>query len=208
MENVPPPRSHARWAVAVAFVALVLTACAGSDDDEPMTTVPTAPSTTTTTIDVSTVPDEITVEYVQAVMDELDRVTGDMIRAFVTAGGPDREFVGYLAALFDRDAREDMEAQLGRYAAQDLEPLEASPGNPTTDVHRILDVSPDCIVLEVRRSFERVLKEPPPEESLGGFVQLSAKRPDQDPRKLNSTAWVIVADVVAQDAEIPEDVCR
>src|SRR5688500_14419542 len=90
-----------RGAAIVACMGLLTAgACGGgnADDDRPGATVPDgagedSSSTTTTApaaaaIDITKKPVTVTVEYADAVMDELDRILSDAIREFVAADGP------------------------------------------------------------------------------------------------------------------------
>ena len=76
--------------VLVTTLVLALLAAACGDDDgaspDSTTTTTSAPEETTTSVDPFTVPDEITVEYVEAVLTELEKINGDALRLGVAEG--------------------------------------------------------------------------------------------------------------------------
>ncbi len=201
-----------RKRVARGFVPLVLAAllagCDGGSGKGPESTLPPPPpSTTTTTIDVTKVPATIDVAYVQAVMNSLDKVTGDAVRVFVAQRGPNKEWYETFRAVFEEDLFKKLESEFGNFAARGLEPLKPAPENPRTTVKRLIDSSPTCIVAEVDRSFGPLLREPPLPDAIPGFVQLNIKRLERDPGGRNATGWSLVADIDAKGSSIPENPC-
>ncbi|MGH9179821.1 MAG: hypothetical protein ACRD0N_14870, partial [Acidimicrobiales bacterium] len=98
-------RASAVLAVTVSM-ALASGGCQGGGDDEPRTTVPTAPSTSTTsTTAVSyAVPATIDQAYIEKVMAALDRVYGDAARYMAQKRAPDEEFLRILGAAFGGDS--------------------------------------------------------------------------------------------------------
>ena len=199
-----------RKRVARGFVPLVLAAllagCDGSGKRPESTLPPPPPSTMTTTIDVAKVPATIDVAYVQAVMNSLDKVTGDAVRVFVAQRGPNKEWYETFRAVFDEPFFSSIERDFGSYAANGLKPLRPSPGNPMTTVKRVVDSSPSCIVAEIDRTYSALYTTPPGRPE--GFIQLRLKKQDRDVAARNSTNWAIVSDVDAQGAQIPEDPCK
>lgn len=195
-------------AMASALVCLTLVACPGSDDDDPDVTVPRSTSSTSTTIDVTTVPDEITIAYAQAVMDELDRVLGDAIRELVAAGAPSDRFVALLRAVYDEPTYSNQESLYGEDAANDFIDYDEQPDGPTTIVTRIVDASSTCVVVGAERSFERLYRDDPREDAKASYIQLLRKDATRDPGAFNPTPWAIVADYAAAGASIPEDPCK
>src|SRR5436190_5948991 len=124
-------------------VALGLAACSGgggsNGSDAVTSTTVTAPAPTTTTLTpVDQVPAVITVEYVQRVMDALDRVEGDITRLLVSKRVPTPEFRQMLTALYDEPAFSKAEASYGRDAARELDVYRPDPGNPMTVVNQVL----------------------------------------------------------------------
>ena len=191
----------------MALLATLAAACAGRSGGDTDATLPPEPSTTTTTIDVSKVPAVIDVPYVQAVMDALDKVTGDMVRVLVANKVPNAEFAALLQAIYDEPEFSTQQSEYGNYAARDLEPLRPNPGNPTSRVARVVDSSPNCIVAEIDHDYGPIFTEPAP-DPVGGFIQLRLKSPARDPIGRNPTPWAIVADIDAQGARIPGDPCK
>ena len=187
-------------------IAGLLSACNGNSENGSEPTLPPPPSTTTT-IDVSKVPPTIDVPYVQAVMDTLDKVTGDAVRVFVAKRGPNQEWYETFRAVFEEDLFKKLEGEFGNFAARGLEPLRASPENPQTVVKRLVDSSSTCVVAEVDRTFGPVLREPPLPEAIPGFVQLNPKRSQRDPAGRNPSGWSLVADIDAKGSSIPENPC-
>src|SRR5436190_13439590 len=90
-----------RTAGVVLVLGLLAAACGGGKGGSTGATVPVASSTTSTTIDVSKVPDQITVAYANAVMRALDHVLGDAIRELVAQKAPTKRFVDLLQAAYD-----------------------------------------------------------------------------------------------------------
>ena len=74
-----------RAVASLHLVALLVVSGCGGDEETPAATTQ-APTTTSTTIGVDEVPEEITLEYVQRVMDAIDRSTGEMFRRFREQG--------------------------------------------------------------------------------------------------------------------------
>ena len=193
--------------LALALVlAGFLTSCSNDSSGHTDPTLP-APSTTTT-IDVSKVPPTIDVPYVQAVMDTLDKLTGDAVRAFVAQGGPNKEWYETFRAVFEEDVFERLQKEFTDFVLVDkMKSLRSQPGNPVTAVKRIVDSSPTCLVIEVDRTFGPIFTNPLPADTVPGFVQLSPKRPERDPLNTNPTNWAILADVNSREAKIPENPC-
>lgn len=186
-------------------VSALLTSCNGRSRSED--TLPPAPSTTTTTIDVSKVPPTIDVPYVQAVMDALDQRTGDMVRVLVANKLPNAEFYALMRALYDDPQFSVEQSDYGNYAARGLGPLSPTPQNPTTIIKRIIDASSNCIVADLNHDYGPIFREPVAEDE-GGFIQLRLKRSEHDPLQKNPTPWAIIADIDVKGARIPEDPCK
>ncbi len=202
-----------RKRVARGFVPLVLAAliagCDGGSGKGPESTLPPPPpSTTTTTIDVAKVPATIDVAYVQAVMNSLDKVTGDAVRVFVAQRGPNKEWYETFRAVFEEDVFQRLQKEFSDFVVLDqLKSLKTQPGNPVTTVTRIVDSSPTCIVAEGNRTFGPIFVTPPPSDTISGFVQLAIKQSTRDPQGRNPTTWSVVADVNSREAKIPENPC-
>lgn len=186
----------------VAAIGLVLAACSSDGGAEQSDATVPGPSSTTTSIDVSRVPDTITVEYAQAVMDELDRLLGDAIRELVAAGVPSDKFVAMLKAVYDEPQYSKEESLYGEDAASGLRSYHRPPGNPKTVVEEIVDSSNTCIVLRANRTFKEVMDIESP--GVSAVLQLVPKPADAP---LNRTFWRVVADSPADEIQVPENPC-
>ncbi|MDQ3575915.1 MAG: hypothetical protein M3404_13535 [Actinomycetota bacterium] len=192
--------------MALVLAGILAAACnRSSPDAEPV--LPPEPPTTTTTIDVSKVPPTIDVPYVQAVMDSLDKVTGDMVRVLVANKLPNAEFFALLQAIYDEPEFSRAQSEFGNYAARGLAPLSPTPGNPTSKVRRIVDSSSNCVVAEIDHDYGPIFREPSTDPD-AGFIQLRPKKPQRDAANSNPTPWAIVADIDAKEAQIPENPCK
>ena len=97
----------------------------------------------------------MTVEYADAVMDELDRILSDAIREFVAADGPTKGFDDKLNAVYDEPSLENQRQAYGRFAADGLEEFRRPPGDVATSVKEVLKSQPDCVVVRTTRTFGR-----------------------------------------------------
>ena len=188
-----------RRATLAMTLLLAATACGGGGDGEGAT--PTAPegprsttssSTTTTTepVDPSVVPDDledIDEEYVEAVLNAHNRVIGDALRLQLEGADiseiMDRYnaiYVPEVADLLLTDALGEDEAALSDY--------KRPPGDASTTVVSVSEVSADCIAATVEQDTSAFLLEPPPP-----FVaEVVLRRVDSvsDGSGLNPTAWM------------------
>ena len=213
-------------AMACAVVALAgLGACGGdgdgdgdggSDADPQGASVPddgeASSSTTTTTtpssaVDITKKPDTVTVEYADAVMDELDRILSDAIREFVAADGPTKGFDDKLNAVYDEPSLENARQEYGSAAANGMDAFKRPPGDVTTTVKAILKQTGDCVVLEVERDFGPTLVAPRPDARTTGYVALEPTDADGDPADQNTTPWSIVFDGNVLEGEEPRNAC-
>ena len=111
-------------------------------------------------IDVSTVPadpDDITIEYVQAVMDELDPLiaaTAAVIHAQDDAFDPNAQEL-----IFQAYSEASGQAQLETFAGVGPENVRQDPGPPDTDVSELFEQHADCVVFSAERSFRPLLAE-------------------------------------------------
>src|SRR5581483_9697737 len=120
-------RAH-RVVVAVAgmvVAASLLAACGsgrGGPDASAATTTTVAAATTSTTVTpVDQVPAVITVEYVQRVMDALDKVEGNLTRKLYADKLPSPEWRNGLMAIRSGPAFDTAEADYGRDAANSFD---------------------------------------------------------------------------------------
>lgn len=212
--------------MSLAVPSLLLTgACSGGGDsdgagDRPGATVPTAagadsstsstsavPGSGAAAIDITTKPATITVEYADAVMDELDRLLSDAIREFVAADGPTKSFDDKLNAVYDEPSLENQRSDFGRDAVDGMNLYKRPPGNVTTSVTDVLKVETGCVVLVVDRTFAETLTDPKPRSTTMSYIALEPTDADGDPASLNSTPWSIVFDGTVLAGEEPRNAC-
>lgn len=195
--------------VAAGLGAVALVACGRGADPGPVgPTVPVEVTTTTVAaIDITHKPDVVTVEYAQAVMVELDRVLGEAVRAMVADGGPNKEFLDKLNAVYDEPSFENKQSVYGSIAAEGMEAFRNPPGDVITKVERVLRSDPHCVVLAVDRDFSAFLVNPNPESSDKGYIAWSPKGEESDPAGHNRTPWSVVFDGDVFEDEDPLAAC-
>src|SRR3954454_18739726 len=130
--------------VVAAVAAGLLGACGGGghgDRSAAASTPPTteAPTTSTTLTPIDQVPAVVTVEYVQRVMDALDKVEGNLTRKLYADKLPSPEWRNGLMAIFDGKAFDDAEADYGRDAANSFDNFKNPPGDPRSEVQKLDD---------------------------------------------------------------------
>ena len=196
---------------AVLVGVLSVVGCSDRGDDAtrgPTATVRNEPATTTSSVvPVDQVPAVIDVAYVQRVVDALDHVMGDAVRALVAAKAPDREFYERLRAVYLDPEFERVQASFGRSAANDLAGFSESPGDPITTVGRIITAAHDCIFAEVDRNLGPTHKGQPSPEERQTFLALGTRKPEHDPTSRNPTAWMIGFDGQNVDGSEPPNPC-
>jgi hypothetical protein len=170
--------------VVVALTIGVAAGCSDDADDPPAAASTSSSATTSTTVGVDEVPDEITVEYVQRVMDALDASWGDMYRLYVDSGGPTAETAAWLDALYDEPELSRIDVDLGREAADGFDTTRTPPGDPTTEVVELISTSPDCIYFEADRQYDAVLL-----DDTSGTTLIVLRR--AEPNDTNATTWVM-----------------
>lgn len=195
--------------VAAALGAVALVTCGRGDRPGPVgPTVPVEETTTTVAaIDITHKPEVVTVDYAQAVMVELDRVLGEAVRAMVADGGPNKEFLDKLNAVYDEPSFEDKQSVYGEIAADGMEAFRNPPGDPVTKLERVLRSDPHCVVLAVDRTFAAFLASPNPREDPISYIALAPKVGDSDPAGFNRTPWSIVFDGGTLDGTEPLNAC-
>lgn len=119
-----------RRPVLAVIALLVLAACRDGKADEPRTTVPTAPSTTTTTAVSYEVPATIDIPYIEKVMAALDRVDGEAARRAAAQRQLDEEFLNYYAAIYTSEYFDLVKQAWYEIAGRGFEDLVADPGDP------------------------------------------------------------------------------
>jgi hypothetical protein len=200
---------------AGAAALLVLAGCGGDDEPEPIggdEAVPDEGAAPTELdpegdldaedeaeeIDVTVVPDEITEDYVEAVLAELERIRYEALVEFRENDGElTIEVMDMTASVFTADEvdyeRGDLENMAADgYAAMrdtaELEPVQA-------DVVELLSSSESCVLVETRADLDGLLEDPPPPIERIYYLVLQDRELVED---YNPTPWVI--------AMIPADI--
>lgn len=200
-----------RGAIATLVgISVIFTGCTDSDPGAADPTVPTAASTSVTTVaapDVSKIPETIDAAYLNAVLAALDEVDGQATRLIYAEKRFTPEAADLLNAVYD-DAETDRHANGWITAlAQDpeLRSIKPDPGNRKTTVSRLITVTPVCVWVAVERdhSLDSVNPEPPRVE----YVALRPLDKSNDPKNRNRTAWMITADGFNPDGSEPGNQC-
>lgn len=188
---------------------MVTTACSGKK----VATTPTADhlplqhltTTTSTTIDVASVPATIDKAYAQAVIDALDKAMGEAIKVFVRDKGPSTEFEARVRAIHNGPGADTEVEGWQRMAAQDMENIRPEAGSPRTTVRDLLGATQTCIYFTATRDFSSVFVA---NQATGGtpYIELFRKQPVPDKYGANRTAWAIVADRTA-NGDVPANPC-
>lgn len=203
-------RSLKRGVTALLVGVLAVAGCSGRVDDAargPTATVRNEPATTTTSVvPVDQVPGVIDVAYVQRVIDALDQVEGDAVRALVAAKAPDGEFHDGIRAIYLDPQFDRVQASYGRSVAQGMVELRADPGDPVTSIDRLIKTTGDCVFAAVTRNFGALLKEPPTVHK-PGYIGFGLKQPERDPARRNPTAWMIGFDGTTASGKEPRNPC-
>lgn len=197
-----------RRPVLAVIALLVLAACRDGKADEPRTTVPTAPSTTTTTAVSYEVPATIDIPYIEKVMAALDRVDGEAARRAAAQRQLDEEFLNYYAAIYTSEYFDLVKQAWYEIAGRGFEDLVADPGDPTTTVVKLIAASATCVLFQANRDFSASFREPDP-PSGARYVALVPLPPDRDPGGRNPTPWIMNFDGDYKSGKEPtqEDAC-
>jgi hypothetical protein len=199
---------------------LVLSGCANEDEepappiggdeaDEPDNTDETPedePEDEAEEVDVTEVPDEITEEYVEAVLAELEQIRRDAIAEYRENDEFTIEVADMTQSVFTPDEVQHEREDLDRIAesgfegvkpVDELEPVSAE----VLEIHSSTDV---CIVVETMVDFEGLLIEPPdPRERIYHLVTQDRELVED----YNPTPWVIAGTPADLDRWREEDPC-
>ena len=196
---------------AVLVGVLAVVGC--SDHGRDTTRAPTATvrkeaaTTPTSVVPVDQVPAVIDVAYVQRVIDALDHVEGDAVRALVSAREPNLAFYERIRAIYLDPQFDRVQTSYGRSAAQEMIELRDHPEDPVTRIDQNIKVTGDCVFAAVTRDFGPILKVPPTDELKKGYIGFGLKKPELDPSRRNPTAWMIGLDGTTSSGEEPSDPC-
>ncbi len=191
---------------------LVAGACSGGGDP-PVAEEPTPVSgdrrgtttTSTTPIDVSTIPEKIDEPYINAVLAGLDRVNGEVIRLIVEDKQLLPDATEHLISVYDEDELQDQVDLWLRQIQEGLDGFKTAPTPPRTTVARMLSVSPTCMLVEVEEDASGYLVTPG--RYTKEFLLLTPLDRSRNRRGVNPTAWMIHEAGLKSDGSDPEDLC-
>jgi hypothetical protein len=212
------------WRCAVAGVAvLVVGGCQGGEaQDEPVaaevTPLPTpratpspTPSPTPGAVDPYTVPDDpadIDEAYVQAVLDELDALDGEMFRIVVREREITEEAEALLNAVYEEPARSEELDLLELELEEGFPDVRPNPGDRETSVQAIISVTDDCVFIAAQQDYSAV------SEAWEGwdptrqlFLGLRHRLGIGEDEFLNPTPWQVFLSRVHSVDEEPPDPC-
>lgn len=144
-------------------------------------------TTTTAPIDPSVVPDDpadITVEYVEAVLAEHNRVIGDALRLQLEGADP-AEIVNRYNAIYVPAVADALLSSVLQPSAEILATLKRPPGDQVVDVVALRVATEQCVEAEVLVDLAPVLANPP-----APSADLVVIRRGSDLSSLNRTAWL------------------
>lgn len=145
-------------------------------------------------------PDEITEAYVEAVLNELERLHGDAIRAALEAGDVTDDVTERLRAIYT-ESQLDLRVRTFRQVATERAHVFKPPGEVTQrrrQVVQLLEVTQDCIWAETVLDWSGLVIDPVIEHE--EFVLLRAEPGDRDSAG-SATSW-LVASLPAADADV------
>lgn len=143
------------------LVVLAVAAACGDDDgavDETTTTTTEVEETTTTSVDPFTVPDEITVEYVEAVLTELEKINGDALR-LAMADGVTPAVAELIQPIYVPDLLAFRMNTLLAAESNGWSGIRPSPGDVQVEVVNVVTAHERCIAAYVSEDFTAVAPE-------------------------------------------------
>ena len=194
-----------RWGRVVVAVGLFLGACGGGSSHTNDTLPPDTSSTTTTTTVSYDVPATIDAAYVTKVMQALDHVYGDAIRALKKSGKPDADFQARMAAIYDQHYYELTLELWGKGVAAGLTDIADPPGDPKTTVTKLIQGDSQCVVAAVDRDYQP-LHNVPSRSQTGHFIAL-VPAPASRRLAFNPTPWMLRYDGFRSDGSVPPSPC-
>ena len=193
-------------------MAVLLCASACSEGEAalgPAGSLGTAPTTTSTTareIDPAVIPDDladIDEAYVQVVVDALFEVDAKATEIFVETKRLEPAAIDILRGIY---LPEEVDRQI-YFWEQDLalRSDELLPGVLHNDVQRVIDVTEDCVYVEVESDYSEVTRRDAP-PSLN-YLGLTPRIEGDDPAGLNPTKWMMFMDGIELDGSEPKNPC-
>jgi hypothetical protein len=168
-----------------------------------VTEEPTADAAEAAPTDGFAVPAEITTEYVDRVLVELDARYGAAIRDLQATGTVGPGFLDELRTAFDPTQVEEW-AEVWRESLDEIPNFAQPAGDPATSVIAPLRLEPDCVLVLVSRDLAPLYAEDDDPPAPGWFMALAPKPAEADPAGRNPTPWWVVLDMVTANGEPPE----
>lgn len=193
-DQAAPPPSSTTTSSAPSTTAPTTTTTAPS-------TTTVAPTTTSTTVpaDPFAIPDDpadIDEAYVEAVINEHNRIIGDALRIEL-AGGDAKEIVDRYNAVFVPEVSNELLTGFFQMTPEDLSVVRPTPGDPIGTVNEIMTSSPECIIANVTQDFKPLRTDDP--VPLRAIVLL--RRTSSLDSALNRTGWLSEGSVSIEDSE-------
>ncbi len=194
-------------AVGALLTVLLFGACSRGDSGAtPSATVPVEQTTTSTTeVDVSTIPPTIDEAYVNKVLAALDAVDGEATRLIVQNRAFVPEAAARLRAIYDeQEFRKQTDAWL-MDLQKGLPRYKPDPGARKTTVVQLLEKTDHCIFASVMQDFSLIATDSG-SPSLAYVLLIPLDR-SRDKRGINPTAWMVHEEGYNKDGSIPRGLC-
>lgn len=185
--------SAMRRSAGVVALVLGLLACSPKATEAPPAAITEVPSLTappsTTALTGFEVPEVIDVAYVQRVVDEIYRLTGEAARYAYAIKASDDEFKARMNAIFQGTEFDAVTSAFSSGSPGGFSVFANPPGNPVISISSVVEGTRSCIIaranLDFRPLFIRTEKTP-----LDGIVQLLTTTQNSS---YNPTGWTVVA---------------
>jgi hypothetical protein len=158
-------------------------------------------------IDVTVVPDEITEDYVEAVLAELERGRTELLAEFRSSDGEfTAEVMDLLSSLYAEEAIETRAHGLTAMAENDYEGLRQHDElvSPTPEVVELLSAGPDCLFVDSIVDISGISTFDETELERLYLLRLQERELVED---YNATPWVIVETPADVEGMREEDPC-
>jgi hypothetical protein len=173
----------------------------------PTTVAPTTVAPTTTLPVTATVPAQITVAYVDAVLAKLNHVYGDAVRATVAAHRLTPAAIADLSAIYSVKLGAEEQKIFLEDIREGLGGIRPHPGDRVSRVTKLVSASPACIYARITTIYDAVDKRHPPTPA-DEYVELSRKAEPQAALALNPTAWIYTLDLTYGNPTVIANQCH
>ena len=188
-------------------IALALVGCGGGGDED-ATPPPPIAEPSTLPPDPYAVPAVIDAAYVNRVLEGLDAVMGDVVRIMHRTRDVPPEVIDRLEALYlDRENVNHRLIGLQNDLRQQFAGYRESPGNKKSTVDALLDVSPSCVFVRIKRDYSQVGTNAGAEPKTE-WIGLKPADRTRDPSRYNPTPWMIALEGFQADGSQPPSPCR